>query len=471
MLFNSYTFAIFFAIVLLGYRLPIGWSAKKWLLLLASYLFYSAWNPVFLSLLWLSTAVDYCLGRRMAAAGSNLVRHGCLLGSLIVNLGLLGFFKYADFFFGTFTAIAGDGARESAGWNIVLPVGISFYTFQTLSYTVDVYRGRLAPTRSLLDFATYVAFFPQLVAGPIVRAGDFLPQLRSPRLCRADDIGWGMTLVLVGLFQKVALADGILAPVADTVYSQGAVVGCLDAWCGTLAFAGQIFCDFSGYSTCAIGLAHCLGFRIPENFRYPFAAIGLSDFWRRWHISLSAWMRDYLYIPLGGSRQGMIRTTVALMITMLLGGLWHGAAWTFVGWGALHGLLLVVEHLLRSVMPAAVALDKGIKAGGLLATFFAVTVSWVLFRSRTFEQAHSLVEAMFGWSASVADQVLTLGQRCEALTVVALLAIYHVWMRERSFRQLFLDQPWPLRAAALATMIYGVTVSSGGDRAFIYFQF
>lgn len=471
MLFNSYTFAIFFVIVLFAYHLPVVWQAKKWWLLLASYLFYSAWNPLFLLLLWLSTVVDYWLGRKMATARSVVVRHGCLLASLSVNLGLLGFFKYADFFSDTFIAIAGDRERERAGWDIVLPVGISFYTFQTLSYTIDVYRGRLSPARSLLDFATYVAFFPQLVAGPIVRAGDFLPQLRSPRRCSANDIGWGMTLVLVGLFQKVALADGILAPIADTVYSQGAAIGCLDAWCGTLAFAGQIFCDFSGYSTTAIGLARCMGFRVPDNFRYPLAAIGFSDFWRRWHISLSAWMRDYLYVPLGGNRQGMVRTAVALMVTMVLGGLWHGAAWTFVAWGALHGLLLLVEHLLRSIVPAASRQAKGMKVVGLLMTFFTVSFSWVLFRSRTFEQAFSLFEAMLAWPAITADQVLTLWQRYEALGVVAVLAIYHLWMRERSFRQLFLGQPWPCRAVALATMIYWVTASSGGDRAFIYFQF
>ena len=294
MLFNSYTFVLFFGVVLCLHNLRLPWRAKKFNLLLASYLFYAAWNPPFVVLLWISTLVDWFVAKRMHRAASPVVRRALLMVSLAVNLGLLGFFKYSGFLIENFRAVLQLVSIEFVPprMDIILPVGISFYTFQTLSYTLDIYFGKTRPWHSFLDYALYVTFFPQLVAGPIVRAVHFLPQCPEPRRATRDELGWGLTLMLIGLFQKVVVADGLLAPVAEAVYDTKVVATPASAWLGTLAFAGQIFCDFAGYSTCAIGAALCLGFRLPRNFHYPYAAIGFSDFWRRWHISLSSWLRD-----------------------------------------------------------------------------------------------------------------------------------------------------------------------------------
>ncbi len=349
MVFNSLTFLIFILIVLILHHLPLRWTTKKFNLLIASYLFYAAWNPPFVILLWISTIVDWFAAKRLGRTENIAARRGLLLVSLGVNLGLLGFFKYANFVLDNFILFMDTlgVAYRPPPLDIVLPVGISFYTFQTLSYTIEVYRGKAQPWNSFLDFALFVTFFPQLVAGPIVRAVQFLPQCIGPRKATANQLGWGLSLLTVGLFEKVILADTLMGPVADKVYSAADKAGFIDAWVGTLAFSAQIFFDFAGYSTCAIGVALCLGFVLPYNFRFPYAAIGLSDFWRRWHISLSSWLRDYLYIPLGGNRCGVTRTQVSLMLTMLLGGLWHGASWRFLVWGGLHGLYLIVERIIR----------------------------------------------------------------------------------------------------------------------------
>jgi len=306
--------------------LPLRWEIKKANLLLASYVFYAAWNPPFVLLLWISTLTDWFAARRMATSTGGRKRLYLLL-SIAVNLGLLGYFKYGHFIeenFLAFMSALGMDYEISPG-NIILPLGISFYTFQSMSYSFDVYREKIRPADSMLDFALYVSFFPQLVAGPILRAGFFLQQLAEDNRERIADLGLGCTLIVVGLFEKVVLADGLLAPVVETVYDATALSTSIDAWIGTLAFAGQIFFDFNGYSVIAVGLALCLGFKLPWNFLSPYAAIGFSDFWRRWHVTLSTWLRDYLYISLGGNRRGKIRTYANLAMTMLLGGLWHGA--------------------------------------------------------------------------------------------------------------------------------------------------
>jgi len=348
MVFNSLTFLVFFCVVLGLHQLPLPWRVKKGNLLAASYLFYAAWNPIFVLLLWTSTIVDWFVAKWIVRTDGRAGKRGILLLSLVVNLGFLGYFKY-----GTFLLENWAGLLKVFGLTyhplvspIVLPVGISFYTFETLSYTLEVYRGQVPPWDSFLDFALFVAFFPHLVAGPIVRAADFLPQCRTPKRVTAPQLGWGLSLLAFGLFEKVVVADALLAPVADQVYSSWEKAGCFDAWIGTLAFSGQIFFDFAGYSLCAIGAALCLGFVLKDNFHLPYAAIGFSDFWRRWHLSLSTWLRDYLYISLGGNRRGEARTYVNLMLTMLIGGLWHGASWRFVVWGGLHGMYLIVERIL-----------------------------------------------------------------------------------------------------------------------------
>ncbi|MEQ9400311.1 MAG: MBOAT family O-acyltransferase [Longimicrobiales bacterium] len=468
MLFNSYTFLAFFAVVLAvhhGTRIP--WAGKKSFLLVASYLFYAAWNPPFVILIWFSTVVDWHLAKKMAATDDPRMRRLFLIGSLTANLGLLGYFKYGGFLLETFigTAALVGVQFQPATWSIVLPVGISFYTFQTLSYTIDVYRGNIEPSDSFLDFALFVTFFPQLVAGPIVRAADFLPQLAEERRASSDQLGWGLTLLTIGLFAKVVLADSWMAPVADQVYDAAHLAGFLDAWVGTLAFSAQIFYDFAGYSTCAIAAALCLGFVLPDNFRFPYAAVGFSDFWRRWHISLSSWLRDYLYIPLGGNRRGPIRTYINLMITMLLGGLWHGAAWRFVVWGALHGGYLAVERFLSA---------RGIRFPGpaflaALLTHVLVLFTWVYFRAETFEAANQIVLAMIGLRADA----LTLG--VEAVLLVAgtnaVLLAAHWFLRDRSVEWLWGFFRPAVRAALITAMLLAITMSQGNDRAFIYFQF
>ncbi|MCC6581509.1 MAG: MBOAT family protein, partial [Phycisphaeraceae bacterium] len=375
MLFNSFSFLLFLAVAMLVGRVGLSWRLRKLVLLLMSYAFYAAWNPPFVALLWLSTVVDWYFARWMAASSRAGVRRWCLAGSLVVNLGLLGFFKYSTFLLGNVQALAGltGFALAMPAMSIILPVGISFYTFQTLSYTLDVYRGDAKPWHSFLDYALYVTFFPQLVAGPIVRATDFLPQCVEEKRAGGQQIGWAMVLVVIGLFNKVFVADALMSSIVEHVYAPGVKWGLVTAWGGTLAFAVQIFCDFAGYSTCAIGLALMLGFDLPDNFRFPYAALGFSDFWRRWHLTLSTWLRDYLYISLGGNRKGSLLTYRNLLFTMLLGGLWHGASWNFVIWGGLHGLYLVIERGLKQLVPDHAFWRLGmVRLGLMLLTFIGV---------------------------------------------------------------------------------------------------
>ena len=336
MQFDSLTFIAFFlAIVGLYWRVS-SWVWRKNLLLVASYLFYASWNPYFLPLLIVTSFLDWRLALLMARAPSGRSRRLWLAAIFGVNLSVLAYFKYANFLIDNTNAVMAMAGLPQWGFqsSIALPIGISFYTFHSLSYCIDVYRGTVQPTRSWRDYLLYVAFFPQLVAGPIVRWTIMGDQIETPRPFRADCLGLGVALMVVGLFQKIVLADGIFAPVADAHFGQASLESGLIAWVAALAFTGQIFCDFAGYTTCAIGAALALGFQLPVNFQAPYAARGFSDFWQRWHISLSSWLRDYLYIPLGGNRGHRIVTARNLVLTMFLGGLWHGAAWTFVVWGS-----------------------------------------------------------------------------------------------------------------------------------------
>src|SRR5699024_960257 len=299
MTFDSLTFALFIVILWALVAMTRGWRARKLELLTASYLFYAAWNPVFIWLLLVSTAVDWSAAKRLHASENPRRRKAWLLLSMIVNLGLLSWFKYADFFITNYNEVAGWlglAAFQAPLLDVVLPIGISFYTFQTLSYTSDVYRRRIKPGNDLIDYALYVSFFPQLVAGPIVRYEQFAPQLAAPRPITAGNLELGATLMVGGLFLKTVLADSVFAPVVDAGFVAAGGIGTLQAWSSILSFSGQIYCDFAGYSLCAIGAARVFGFVLPKNFHTPYAAVGFSDFWRRWHISLSTWIRDYVYI-------------------------------------------------------------------------------------------------------------------------------------------------------------------------------
>jgi alginate O-acetyltransferase complex protein AlgI len=473
LVFNSLTFVVFFTVLLLLHRMPFPWTTKKVNLLIASYVFYAAWNPPFVILLWISTLVDWVVARRLYESSGVSRRRAWLLISLAVNLGFLAFFKYGEFLLANWQALmASFGVTwVPPEWNIVLPVGISFYTFQTMAYTLDVYLGRSKPLNSFLDFSLFVTFFPQLVAGPIVRPGQLVPQFAVPRQATGSQMLWGLGLIILGLFEKVVIADSGLAQSADAVFGAGKPVGFADAWLGTLAFSGQIFCDFAGYSTIAIGVALCLGFALPENFRMPYAAIGFSDFWRRWHISLSTWLRDYLYIPLGGNRGSDVRTYVNLMLTMLLGGLWHGASWTFVVWGGLHGLYLAGERWIRD--RTGVAGDPASAVNRLalaLLTYALVNITWVFFRAETFEGAARILDGMSGLAAEPVAVLPTIFMIKVGAIIAGMVTIQWL-MRKRTLEEVVACTPWWLTGLVAAAMLFAVITTQGSGEAFIYFQF
>ena len=383
MLFNSHAFLFFFLPLALGgyYALPARWHSA-WLVA-ASYFFYGWWNWRYCGLLLLVTSIDYLSGARVAAAPSPRAARRWLVFSVAADLAILGFFKYYDL--GATTAngllrLFGCTSSPVPVLHLLLPVGISFYVFQSMSYSIDIYRGQARPARSFLDFAAYVSLFPQLVAGPIVRYRDMDAQLRS-RTHTSAKAAAGITLFVLGLAKKVLLADGV-APLADAAFAAPAPTFAA-AWSGLLAYTLQIYFDFSGYSDMAVGLGLLLGFRFPINFDSPYKSLSITDFWRRWHISLSSWLRDYLYIPLGGNRRSPARTYFNLWLTMLLGGLWHGAAWTFFCWGAWHGLWLALERA-HGKKPW---FSRFPRPAQIFCTFVLVMLGWVFFRSPDFASA------------------------------------------------------------------------------------
>ena len=479
MSFVSLPFLVLLGSVCLIYR-RLGHAGQNLLLLAASYLFYAWWDWRFLGLIVLSSLVDYRCGialDRQASAGlSERARRAALLISVGVNLGLLGFFKYFGFFVESArAALGGLGAGAGLGlpWgldslDIVLPVGISFYTFQTMSYTIDVYRGELRCTRKLTDFLLFVAFFPQLVAGPIERASSLLPQIQAPRTRDASAsalaMATGAQLALLGFFKKMVVADN-LAPFVDSVYRQDSAPGALVVL-ATYAFAFQIYADFSGYTDIARGVARMLGFDIRRNFRIPYLATSPSDFWQRWHISLSSWLRDYLYIPLGGNRGGGWATARNLLITMLLGGLWHGAAWTYVVWGAYHGLLLGLFRPARGSGADRPRLPRPLAVAG----FFQLTcVGWLIFRARDAAQI-----ASFGKAVVTELQLSDLPG--PSLLLVALYAapliLLDTWRALADHPEPWTGLPAVAQAAFLLAASYAI-VLLGTPHAtpFLYFQF
>ncbi|MBY0505727.1 MAG: MBOAT family protein [Bryobacteraceae bacterium] len=454
MLFNTAQFFAFFAaVLLLFYTLP-WFAARKWLLLVASYYFYASWNVNFVPLLLTLTLVDYFCARWIEKSAKPRV---ALIISLSANLGFLAFFKYTNFLASQVTQLTGQPARV---FDIVLPLGISFHTFQSISYIVDVYRGQQTAVRSLPDYALFIAFFPQLVAGPIVRARDFFRDLLAWQAPSGEEIRLGAWLMLLGLTKKMAFADRF-AIVADG-YFGNPVPGQWTAITATLAFGLQIFFDFSGYTDMAIGMAKLLGFHFPENFRRPYLASSITDFWRRWHISLSSWLRDYLYIPLGGSRHGSWRTYRNLLLTMLLGGLWHGASWNFVVWGGYHGLLLGVERAARLDEPRG-----WLRLPRLALTFVLVMLGWVFFRANGWEASQFVLHEIFlgsrgagllnAWQCGLALGALLMALAEDRWAVTERLARGPAWLYVPAFALM-----------GLVLEIFGVF-----DQAipFVYFQF
>jgi alginate O-acetyltransferase complex protein AlgI len=483
MIFNSYTFVAFFLLILFLHNLPLPWKIKKINLLIASYIFYAAWNPPFVLLLWLSTVIDFYVGRALYTENNPSRKKVLLVVSLIGNLGMLFFFKYGTFILENFTTLVNlVGINfHPAKPNIILPAGISFYTFTTLCYTIDMYRKESKPVKSLLDFSLFVTFFPHLVAGPIVRPPQLVPQFESPKKATQKQLFEGLLLLSFGLFMKVVLADAMLAPTADAVFNTTNILPAMDAWAGVLAFTGQIFFDFAGYSTCAIGVALCLGFILPQNFRYPYAAVGFSDFWKRWHITLSTWLKDYLYIPLGGNRNGKTRMYFALVVTMLLGGLWHGANWTFVVWGALHGLYLCVEKVIvdrRSIATINLGNGEVVKQNRqsfqflyAMFTFFLVVITWVFFRAGTFTQAGNLLTSMFGLQSGESGALLTTLALLKVACIIPSMLVIQWFMRNTKVMDAAYNAKWWLVGTVWAGLILLVVLAQESSGSFIYFQF
>lgn len=474
-LFNSYVFLLFMAVVLPAWHvLPRRY--RNGLLLAASYVFYAYWDWRFVFLLLASTLIDYHVAGAMHRQPVRSRRKLLLLISLVANLGILGFFKYFNFFVDSFARIGEVfGARPDAlHLHVILPVGISFYTFQTLSYTIDVYRGRLEPSRSLRDFALYVAFFPQLVAGPIERAVNLLPQIsRTPEPSR-EDVRAGLVLITTGMFKKVLVGD-TCGRFADQVFAQPHVYSSPFLLAALFLFSIQIYADFSGYSSIARGTARLFGIHLMVNFEQPYLSANITEFWRRWHISLSSWLRDYLYIPLGGNRKGSRRTLINLFATMLLGGLWHGAGWNFVFWGGLHGTYLAAHKKRLGSRKAPYGFRGGTLAdvlkfiAGVVATNILVLMSWLFFRAHDVQTTRYFITHIVSWrSAPFAGRVLEMCIGYGVTVLVLDLLEYCTGTHEYLLRL-----ARPARIGFVAAAWTGVLLYMFSSRSmpFIYFQF
>jgi len=476
MLFNTLAFWLFFAVVLavyfaLGRRRP-----QNAFLLAASYFFYACWDWRFLALLLASTATDWTLANLIARDRGREQAQRWVAVSVAVNLTFLGFFKYFDFFVDSAEAVLAALGAPGPDWRlrVVLPVGISFYTFQSISYIVDVYRGDVEPARDPLDFALFVAFFPHMVAGPIMPSRELLPQMQQPRHPRWSEAMTGFHLAMWGLFKKVVVADN-LAVIANAVFARQLGFGPGAIHLGALCFAFQIYCDFSGYSDIARGTARIMGFRLMRNFDHPYFATCITDFWRRWHISLSSWLRDYLYVPLGGSREGAARTYRNLALTMVLGGLWHGAAWKFVLWGAYQGAWLVAERALggkRLVVDwwsAGGTAGRALWALRVLVTFHFVCLGWLIFRAEGTGPLPLMIASFMdvtGWLRMPAAMAWT-----AALAIAPVLAVDAAQYFSKD-ELVLLRLPAPLRAAAYVAGAYVFILAGRFESdAFIYFQF
>jgi D-alanyl-lipoteichoic acid acyltransferase DltB (MBOAT superfamily) len=466
--FNSFQYAVFLPVVLVVYW-RLGHRGQNLFLLIASYVFYAFWDPRFLILMAISTVTDYTVGRRLAISDDERRRKLLFLASLAVNLGILGFFKYYNFFIGSAARmLTRVGLQPHVPvLRVLLPVGISFYTFHGISYAFDVYRRHIDAERNPITFAVFVAYFPQLVAGPIGRAHIQLPQFaRARQRPTWQEVRSGLFLILLGLFKKVVIADA-LAPYVNRAFASSLTSGWVDLLIGVYAFAFEIYGDFAGYSDIARGSSRLLGIELPLNFDQPYLSRSITEFWRRWHISLSTWLRDYLYIPLGGNRGSSLATYRNLIVTMLLGGLWHGAAWTFVIWGAYHGTLLATER--------AVGID-GVRPGRLAArdlprvivTFHLVCVGWVLFRAPNLSVTGHILQGIVSLrSGPISFDAISV------LVPVAALAVF-IDLAQRQANDHVAMLTWPVlsRAGVFAVFIGAIVVFSGGTPVpFIYFQF
>jgi D-alanyl-lipoteichoic acid acyltransferase DltB (MBOAT superfamily) len=471
LLFNTLDFAVFLAVVL-GLYAVLPHRAQNLMLLAASYFFYGVWDWRFAGLLLFTTTVDHWIARALDGTTEARARKRLLLASIFLNLGILGVFKYFDFFAANAERLLrGLGLEVPAlTLGVILPVGVSFYTFQELSYVVDVYRGDLKAARRFTDFALFVAFFPQLVAGPIERATRLLPQIQERRRVTWSGIQSGTWLILLGIFKKVFVADN-LAHLVDAVYDPSARPTGLEQWLGVYAFAFQIYCDFAGYSDVARGSARLMGFELMKNFDLPYSATSLRELWRRWHISLTTWLRDYLYIPLGGNRVGKVRHYFNMLTTMILCGFWHGAAWVFVLWGVLHAVALALQHALAPALarlPARGPAAWAWKALGWLLTFHLWCLFFVPFRSADLAQTWAVFVNLFGdWNVGMAGRWLP-----SALFFVVPLVLVELHELVSKRDEALLDTPLLVRAPVYAVLFAALVVfAEDHARPFIYFQF
>jgi len=472
MLFPTIEFGLFFAFSLaLVWGLNSHNALKKVVLLALSLAFYASWNWRFLLLLLASGAISYVVGLYVDAGKPRPFRGAVLALGVALDLGILAYFKYLDFFIAQFLNLAHQfGLNPSIGFvNVTLPVAISFLTFHAISYIIDVSRGRLAPSRSPVDILLYISFFPHLVAGPIVRAHEFLPQLASPRNAADFSFGENMLLILGGLFKKMVIANYLAVRFVDPVFTDPSQFSRFDLIVAVYAYAIQIYADFSAYTDIAIGVAALLGYRFPQNFNQPYRALGIGDFWRRWHMTLSMWLRDYLYIPLGGNRHGAFATARNLMLTMLLGGLWHGANWTFLIWGALHGAALIGDHAWRRSKafarygegPIARVLDWTL-------TFHFVCFAWLFFRSPSLDSASQYLSGIWidNGAANTAPWIVAPLIALGAVTQFippASRAVVGAWVDNRN--------PTAQAAFGFALFYVIIVMAPAASAPFIYFQF
>ncbi len=482
MSFNSSEFVFFFLAAFYGY-----WTLSRWRrarltwLLAGSCLFYMSWNAKFIGLIAFSSALDWVCGGRIAASASPRARKAWLAVSLAGNLGLLGFFKYFNFFAENAAAACArlgfERLAEFTPWDIVLPAGISFYTFQTLSYTIDIYRGELRPARTFLDFALFVSFFPQLVAGPIVRAKDFLPQLDEPPRYDEPRVSRGVFLMLCGLAKKVLLADTIGLELVDPIFAAPVEHGATGVLLGVWGALFQFYLDFSAYSDIAIGAAACLGFALPQNFDRPFMAQSISEFWRRWHMSLSTWFRDYVFLPLGGRGAHNLAFFGSLMATMFLTGLWHGAGWNYVLWGVMHGVFTFVGVVWRSPRSKQQLAARPLwqRVARRAWVFQLVAFSMLFFRNGTVAEGHRGIDGALEMLRVLGAQ-WTIAPNLSALGLVALsaAALIHFtpreWIHERG-AELWRDAPALAQACVLVVATGVLAALSYAKAPFIYFQF
>jgi len=476
MLFNSIEFLLFLPTIFILYWFVFNKNLKyqNTLILVSSYVFYGWWDYRFLSLIFLSTVVDYIIGLNIPKQNSEKNQKLLLWCSVLFNLSVLGFFKYYNFFIDSWVELfISLGYEIKSIWtlNIILPVGISFYTFQTMSYTIDIYRKKVEPTKDFISFASFVSFFPQLVAGPIERASNLLPQILKKREFQYEQVNQGLKLILWGMFKKVVIADS-LAPIVDDIFSNYQDFGGGTLWLGAIYFSFQIYCDFSGYSDIAIGTSKLLGFELMSNFKFPYFSRNIGEFWRRWHISLSTWFRDYLYIPLGGSQEGKWKSIRNIFIIFLVSGFWHGANWTFIFWGLFHSILFLPTFMFNknrnytsSIIAANTLLPSLKEFINVITTFLLVTIGWVFFRSESIGDS-------FSYLTSMISNINIVTHLSPKISFYILVLVLVDWTQRFDERNLFVTFPKLIFKIFVIICVFLILINFKKEsQQFIYFDF